>query len=66
MNYRMIRNIIGWLLIFECGFLLIPTVTALVYRESEIVWFLLTMLLCGGIGGLAARRGVRCRRCRRH
>ena len=52
MNYRMIRNILGWLLIFECGFMLVPTVTALVYRESEIWCFLVTMLVCGGIGAL--------------
>ena len=52
MNYRMIRNIIGWLLLFECGFMLVPAATALIYRESEIWCFLVTMLLCGGIGGL--------------
>ena len=52
MNYRMIRNILGWLLIFESGFMLVPCAAALVYRESEVVYFLLTMLLCGGIGGL--------------
>lgn len=52
MNYRMIRNILGWLLIFECGFMLVPTVTALVYREAQIWYFLATMLLCGGLGGL--------------
>ena len=52
MNYRMIRNILGWLLIFECGFMLVPAVTALVYREAQIWHFLATMLLCGGLGGL--------------
>ena len=52
MNYRMIRNILGWLLIFECGFMLVPAATALVYRESAGWCFLATMLLCGGMGGL--------------
>ena len=52
MNYRMIRNILGWLLLFECGFMLVPAVTALVYREAQIWHFLATMLLCGGLGGL--------------
>ena len=56
MNYRMIRNILGWLLVFECGFMLVPAVTALVYRESQVVYFLLTMVLCGGIGGLLVYR----------
>ena len=52
MNHKMIRNILGWLLIFECGFMLVPTVTALVYREREVWAFLVTMLLCGAIGAL--------------
>lgn len=52
MNYRMIRNILGWLLIFECGFMLVPAVTALIYGEREIWAFLVTMLLCGAIGAL--------------
>ena len=52
MNYKMIRNILGWLLLFECGFMLVPTATALVYREREVWAFLVTMLLCGTIGAL--------------
>ena len=55
MNYRMIRNILGWLLVFECGFMLVPTITALVYREVELRDFLATMLLCGGLGWLLVR-----------
>lgn len=56
MNYRMIRNILGWLLIFECGFMLVPAVTALIYGERGIWAFLVTMLLCGGIGALCVWR----------
>ena len=53
MNYRMIRNILGWLLIFECGFMLVPAVTAIIYGEFSQLWaFLATMALCGLIGGL--------------
>ena len=52
MNYKMIRNILGWLLLFECGFMVVPTITALIYGEREVWSFLLTMLLCGSIGGL--------------
>ncbi len=52
MNHKMIRNILGWLLIFECGFMLVPAVTALVYREREVWSFLIAMLLCGTIGVL--------------
>ena len=52
MNYKMIRNILGWLLIFECGFMAVPAVTALVFREREIWAFLVSMLLCGTMGAL--------------
>ena len=52
MNYKMIRNILGWLLLFECGFMLVPTAAALIYREREVWAFLVTMLLCGTIGAL--------------
>ena len=52
MNYRMIRNILGWLLIFECGFMAVPAITALVYREAQVWHFLIAMLLCGAIGAL--------------
>ena len=46
MNSRMIRNILGWLLIFECGFMTVPVITALVYKEAQIWYFLIAMLLC--------------------
>ena len=32
--------------------MLVPAVTAIVYGESQLWYFLLSMLLCGGIGGL--------------
>ena len=46
MNYRMIKNVIGWLLLFEAGFFLIPMITALVYGEKEIYSFLISALVC--------------------
>ena len=53
MNYRMIRNILGWLLLFECGFMLVPSITAIIYGEfSQLVAFLITMAICGLMGGL--------------
>ena len=55
MNYRMIRNILGWILMFEAGFLLVPSATAIVYGEWWEMWhFLATALLCLSIGGLMA------------
>ncbi len=52
MNHRVIRNILGWILLFEAAFLLIPTLTAVVYREREVHAFLISIALCGGVGGL--------------
>ena len=52
MNYRMIKYITGWLLIFEALFMAVPAITALVYRESELWYFLMVMggsLLVGGL-----------------
>lgn len=46
MNYRMITYILGWILLFEAGFLLVPTVTALIYGEAAVKGFLLTIAIC--------------------
>ena len=56
MNFRMIRHIIGWLLLFECVFLAVPALTAVVYRERVVVYYLGTMALCGLLGWLCIRR----------
>lgn len=46
MNYRMITYILGWILLFESAFLLVPTLTALAYTEPEALHFLLTIGIC--------------------
>ncbi len=57
MNYRMIRHVLGWILIFEAGFLLVPAITAVVYGEWRQLWhFLATVLLCATIGRLCTFR----------
>lgn len=53
MNYRMIRHILGWLLLFEAAFLLVPLITAAVYWEPAFFDFLITMGICLAVGGLA-------------
>ena len=40
MNYRMISNILGWLLVFESMFMAVPLITAIIYAESTIWVFL--------------------------
>ena len=46
MNYRMIRYILGSLIEVEAAMLMVPTLTALLYREPCIVVFLGTALFC--------------------
>ena len=43
MNYRMIKYITGWLLIFEALFMAVPLITALIYREATVWTFLAVM-----------------------
>lgn len=52
MNYRMIRNILGYVLLFEAAFLLFPALIALIYREAEGFCYLATTGACLGIGTL--------------
>ena len=46
MNFRMITNILGWILIFEAGFMAVPTLTALIYSESVVWAYLITVAIC--------------------
>ena len=52
MNYRMIKYTLGWLLLFEAGFFLIPLLTALVYRENAALSILVSMAITLAAAGL--------------
>ncbi|MDE6593941.1 MAG: TrkH family potassium uptake protein [Oscillospiraceae bacterium] len=52
MNYRMIKYILGWILVFEAFFLIIPGITAVVYGEKALVSILITIAVCLVTGGL--------------
>ncbi|MBE6584991.1 MAG: TrkH family potassium uptake protein [Ruminococcaceae bacterium] len=56
MNYRMIKYITGWLLIFEALFMAVPAITAAVYHEPEFWHFLMVMGGCVLLGGLMVLR----------
>ena len=51
MKYRIIIRTLGWLLLFEAIFFIVPLITAAVYWEEEFFTFLFTALLCGLLGG---------------
>ena len=52
MNYGIIKRILGWILLFEAAFFLVPTLTALIYDEKQVYDFLIAMLACVAAGGL--------------
>lgn len=55
MNYRMITYTLGWILLFEAGFMTVPLVTAAVYLEGRAaLCFGVSILICLVIGGLLA------------
>lgn len=46
MNTKMIRYILGWLLIFEAIFFTIPIITALIYKEHAVISFVICAVIC--------------------
>ena len=52
MNFQIIKRTLGWILLFEAVFLLIPTLTGIVYQEKEVWDFLLSIVICLAAGGL--------------
>lgn len=50
MNYSIIVHIIGWILNFEAAFMVLPCITALIYREKSGWSFVITMILCLIVG----------------
>lgn len=50
MNFRIIAYIIGWVCNFQGLFMLLPCVTALIYREEAFFAFLISMVLCLIVG----------------
>ena len=56
MNFYIVRKTLGWIILFEGLFLLIPLITSIVYWESEFFVFLACMLICV-VGGFLCTRG---------
>ena len=52
MNFRMIKNILGWILMFEAAFMLIPLITAIIYSEEAFFAYLISIGICLLIGAL--------------
>lgn len=50
MNFSIIKRVLGWILLFEAIFFLVPMITAIVYWESAFFSFMITMFICIIIG----------------
>ena len=55
MNKRLIVYILGWVLIVEGAAMQLCTVTSMIYREHEGLYFLLTGAVCAVLGILAVK-----------
>ena len=56
MNYSMLFYLLGWILNFEALFMLLPTVTAIIYSETEGFAFLISIGICLFIGLLTTHK----------
>ncbi len=53
MNFKMIRYMLGMILLFEAAFLLVPLIVAITYGElAPLIALVITILLCASIGTL--------------
>lgn len=52
MNHAMVRYLIGWMLGVESLFLLLPALTAILYREHVVLSYLGTALICLALAAL--------------
>lgn len=55
MNHRVVIYILGWLLVFEGFFLLLPCLVGVIYREDDAYYFAVTSLICLAFGFLITR-----------
>ncbi len=52
MNFGIIKKTVGWILLFEAVFFLVPLITAAIYWEAAFFAFLICIGICGALGGL--------------
>ena len=56
MNFRIIAYIVGWVCNFQAAFMMLPLLTAGIYREKDFSAFLLAMLVCLVVGKFLGRK----------
>ena len=50
MNFRMISYVLGWILVFEAIFMIVPIIPAIIYGESVLPYFFITAAICLAAG----------------
>ncbi len=55
MNFSVVRYILGWIMILEAAFMLLPCIVALIYHEQQGLAFLYVLAVSALCGGLIAR-----------
>jgi trk system potassium uptake protein TrkH len=50
MNYAMIFRILGWMLVFEAGFMAPSAIVAAIYREASVIWLFVSMAIVTAAG----------------
>lgn len=55
-NYPMLLKVMGWLLMIESLFMLIPFIVAFIYKETDWIGFLISTVLTFGTGLTMTRR----------
>lgn len=50
MNYRIIAYIVGWVLNLQAIFMVLPSLTAVIYDENDISAFLIIIMICLAVG----------------
>ena len=56
MNRSIIIYMLGWIMNIEAFLLFLPIITAAVYRESVITFYLVVSCICGVLGFLCTRK----------
>lgn len=51
-NIPMLMRVVGWLLMIEGAFMLIPLITCVIYGESDVVGFVVATAAAVGVGAL--------------
>jgi trk system potassium uptake protein TrkH len=57
MNFKMIKYTLGWIMVFEAAFFVLPMITAVCYLEwRALLSFIISTAICLGLGALCVKK----------